>query len=185
MAVFTRNLKVDQGCDFSFTTWPWVVDNVVQDLVGATCRFIIYGPDEWPLATVTGIVPNIDGTVSVVVPKTMTASLPVDQGPLKHELFVDRAGAVASVAMTNNGTGYTAAAVTFTGAGANAAATALVADGEVVRIIVTDPGYGYTTAPAVNITGDGSSAAATASVAAQTTLLQDGAVFMNATVGSV
>ncbi len=77
------------------------------------------------------------------------------------------AGQIGFVKVTAGGSGYTHAAVGVTGTGVGATATALIADGAVIGIALTNPGAGYgapgTTAVAT-ITGDGQGAAAMASV---------------------
>jgi phage tail sheath protein FI len=74
---------------------------------------------------------------------------------------------VASIAVGDGGTGYTAATVAITGGGGEGAeATAVIADGVITGITVTKAGFGYTSAPDVAITGDGSDAAATATTGA-------------------
>ena len=72
--------------------------------------------------------------------------------------------AVASIAVTAGGSGYTSATVTISGGGGTGAtATATVAGGEVTAITVTAVGAGYTSDPTVTISGDGTGATATAS----------------------
>ena len=69
---------------------------------------------------------------------------------------VGPSGAIASVTVTNGGTGYTTNgfAVTFTGGGGTGAAgTAVVSAGAVTSVTLTSPGSGYTTAPSVTFTG--------------------------------
>jgi len=71
---------------------------------------------------------------------------------------------VVSVSMTNNGSGYTTASVTFGTPGTGATATATVTGGQVTAIAVGLNGTGFTSAPIVTITGDGTGAAAVATV---------------------
>lgn len=74
-------------------------------------------------------------------------------------------GAVTSVGLTANGTGYTGATVAITGGGGSGAtATAVLSGGKVTGITLTDNGTGYTSAPTVTITGDGTGATATAAI---------------------
>lgn len=77
---------------------------------------------------------------------------------------------LASINVTNGGTGYTSApTVGFTGGGGTgAAATAVVSDGVVVGINVTNAGSGYTSAPTVGFTGGGGSSAAATAVLGRT-----------------
>jgi hypothetical protein len=72
---------------------------------------------------------------------------------------------VYSVTVTAGGSGYTSApSVSFSGgvpAGSGATATAVVLGGQVIAVIVTDPGSGWTgTAPTVAFTGGGGTGAA-------------------------
>jgi hypothetical protein len=80
-------------------------------------------------------------------------------------------GEVTSIAVTNQGSGYTSVpTVTFTSAtGRDAAATAVRGTGatanKIIRIDITNPGTGYQVAPIINITGgSGTGALATASI---------------------
>jgi phage tail sheath protein FI len=82
-----------------------------------------------------------------------------------------REQALATIAMTDNGSGYTSApTVSFTGGGGTGAAGTAVlgtgADaGKVMSVTITNPGSGYTSAPTVGFTGGaGTGAAATATV---------------------
>jgi len=71
-------------------------------------------------------------------------------------------GAITGITITNPGSNYTAASVSFTGAGAGAAADAVVTSSNtVVAINVTNPGMDYAQ-PAVAITGGGATTDATA-----------------------
>lgn len=77
------------------------------------------------------------------------------------------AGGVTSIAVTEDGTGYTSApTVAIAGGGGNGAeAVATVLDGAVTGITVTKPGHGYTSAPTVTLSGgEGSGATATANL---------------------
>jgi hypothetical protein len=77
-------------------------------------------------------------------------------------------GRISFVRVTQGGSGYTTASVSIGGAGSGAAAEAIIHDGAIIGIALTDPGSGYgqvgTTVP-VSITGDGSGAAAIAHAA--------------------
>jgi hypothetical protein len=68
---------------------------------------------------------------------------------------------IAYVYVTNGGSGYTNATVTFLdGNGYGAAATATIVGGAITAITLTNPGTGYTYGPFVLITGDGTGATA-------------------------
>jgi predicted secreted hydrolase len=70
---------------------------------------------------------------------------------------------LSGVQVTNAGTGYTKASVTFTGNGKGATGrVTLDKTGGVGGVLVTNPGTGYTKPPKVVVTGDGTGATATA-----------------------
>jgi len=70
---------------------------------------------------------------------------------------------LSGVQVTNAGTGYTHASVTFTGDGKGASGkVTLNSKGGVGGVLVTNPGTGYTKPPKVVVTGDGTGATATA-----------------------
>jgi hypothetical protein len=67
------------------------------------------------------------------------------------------------VLVANGGSGYTDARVSFSGSGTGAAAAAVIANGQVVWLVVTNPGSGYGSIGnnvQVNISGDGAGATA-------------------------
>jgi len=87
-------------------------------------------------------------------------------GPVQSMLSLRQqalAGQIAYIAITAGGAGYTHASVTVSGDGSGATAAAVLAGGALLGVVVTAPGAGYTTA-SVAVTGDGSGAAAQASV---------------------
>ncbi|SPL65339.1 phage tail sheath subtilisin-like domain-containing protein [Ochrobactrum soli] len=73
---------------------------------------------------------------------------------------------IATISVTEGGTGYTSApTVTITGgagSGAEAVATINSTTGVVDEIVITKPGFGYTAAPTITLTGGGATEAATA-----------------------
>ena len=74
---------------------------------------------------------------------------------------------VASVTITNAGSGYTSApTVAFSApvAGTTATGTAVLDGATVASVTITDVGEGYVTAPTVTVTGGGGSAAAATAV---------------------
>lgn len=75
------------------------------------------------------------------------------------------AGYVASVTVTNGGSGYSAATIAFSGGGGSgAAASVTVSGGAVTVITMTNNGSGYTSTPTATISGDGTLATATANL---------------------
>ena len=76
-------------------------------------------------------------------------------------------GKVSSITMTNSGSGYSSATITFSappGNGITATGTAVIEAGSITSITITNPGNGYLTAPTITISGDGNSATATAAI---------------------
>ena len=70
---------------------------------------------------------------------------------------IAKAGQVSFIAVTNGGSGYTAATVTISGDGTGATAEVFVSNGEVIGIAVLTTGENYTNATA-SIVGDGAGA---------------------------
>jgi Flp pilus assembly protein TadG len=86
-------------------------------------------------------------------------------------------GGIGSVAVTNQGSGYSGTpTVAFTnGGGSGAAATPTVQGNKVKGITLTNPGSGYTSAPTITISGGGGSGAtATATVSNGVIWITDG-----------
>jgi len=82
-------------------------------------------------------------------------------------------GKVDEITMTNTGSGYTTATVTFSappGNGITATGTAVITDESITSITITNPGNGYTSPPSITITGDGNSAQAEAIIASNNRL---------------
>jgi hypothetical protein len=77
-------------------------------------------------------------------------------------------GSIASVEVTDGGTGYTTPVVTFSApdvfGGVQATGTAVVEDGEIVSITITNPGSGYVGAPTISFDSGDAEAEATLSV---------------------
>ncbi len=71
-------------------------------------------------------------------------------------------GAVDTITITDGGSGYTTAPVSFSFGGA--VATANIVGGVITSITINNGGSGYTSAPIITIGGDGINAAATATV---------------------
>jgi hypothetical protein len=95
-----------------------------------------------------------------------TAAGPTFVGFVRSGTAVGPSGMIASITVTNGGSGYTTNfPVTFTGGGGSgAAATAIVTGSAVTSVTVTSPGTGYTTPPVVNFAGGGTGAGATANL---------------------
>jgi hypothetical protein len=94
---------------------------------------------------------------------TATPTISVTSGEGAAAQAVLNATGVQYVNVSNVGSGYTSATVSFVSeVGSGAAATATVLGGQVTGIVVTSQGSGYTSAPAVVIQGDGIGATAAA-----------------------
>jgi len=169
MAFFQSNLTVDNGADVTFTTPPLVLNYIVQDLTGWTCRMSVFANtnDQAPMLALTtagsasgSVVSN--GTAGTVTGTISNASLVSTLGPLTYQLFIDNVSPLVSVAVTNPGSGYTSApTVTFSGGGGTGAVgVATVVNGLVTSVTLTDIGSGYTSVPAVGFTGGGGTLAA-------------------------
>jgi hypothetical protein len=90
------------------------------------------------------------------------------------EYQVGTTGSLASVAVTNGGSGYTSApSVAITGGGGSGAtATAAVSGGKVTAVNFANSGSGYTSSPAISFGGGGGSGAAAASAVAGSSALR-------------
>ena len=113
----------------------------------------------------------VAGLETLVVPDTADEVLVTSApGPIASILTnhqADTLGQISFIKMTSSGSGYTQAQVTIAGAGAGASAMAVVGNGQVVWIVLTNPGSGYGeigSTATVTISGDGVGAAATAYV---------------------
>jgi len=72
---------------------------------------------------------------------------------------------IENLTITNGGSGYTTATLTFIGGnGFNAAATATITSGSITAVTITNPGTGYTYPPSIQVTGDGTGAMITSTL---------------------
>jgi hypothetical protein len=97
----------------------------------------------------------------------LTASAAIQSLLTSHQ--IDTLGQITFIRVAAGGSGYTNAQIAIAGTGRGAAASAIVAAGGIVCIIVTNPGSGYGevgTNASVTITGDGTGASAVAFVGA-------------------
>lgn len=97
----------------------------------------------------TGTAANGATTLTVIAKRARATALPGRVGVLTA--FSE----VKEVTISNGGSGYTGATVSFIGGSPTVAATGTVilSGGSVSRIVITHPGYGYTSAPTVSVTG--------------------------------
>jgi hypothetical protein len=109
----------------------------------------------------------VAGLATLIVPDIADRVLITAAAPTVSSIVTshqaDTLGQITFLRVTNGGTGYTQAQVSFSGTGTGAAATAVVANGQIVWLVVTNPGSGYGTignAVQVIISGDGAGATA-------------------------
>jgi len=109
----------------------------------------------------------VAGLASLVVPDVadrvlITAAAPAVSAILtSHQ--ADTLGQITFLRVTNGGSGYTEAQVSISGSGTGAAATTVVANGQVIWLVVNNPGSGYGAIGnnvQVTISGDGAGATA-------------------------
>ena len=114
---------------------------------------------------------SVSGLSTLVLPDVsdgglvLSAESPVQSILSSHQL--DTIGQIGFIRVTAGGAGYTGAQVSIHGAGTGATASAVVNNGQVVWITVSNPGSGYGALGAsasVNVSGDGDGATATAYV---------------------
>jgi hypothetical protein len=109
----------------------------------------------------------VAGLATLVVPDVadrvlITAAAPTVSAILTNHQ-ADTLGQITFLRVTNGGSGYTQAQVSFSGSGTGAAANAVVANGQVVWLVVTNPGSGYGAignGVQATISGDGTGATA-------------------------
>jgi len=85
------------------------------------------------------------------------------------EITMEPYGKISTITISNQGSGYSTAEVTFSAPqlahGITPTATATVSGGNITAITITNPGYGYTSAPTVTISGgNGTNGAASATI---------------------
>lgn len=86
---------------------------------------------------------------------TKSVSFPTEMGTNSQY------NSLSNILITNGGTGYTEAVISFEGGeGINAKATATITDGVITDIVINNPGMNYLYPPRVIITGDGEGAEA-------------------------
>ncbi|HEY7313353.1 MAG TPA: hypothetical protein VH643_28650 [Gemmataceae bacterium] len=79
---------------------------------------------------------------------------------------------IKSITVTNPGSGYTPATVTFSGGGGSGAAgTVITSNGQVTGVVLTNYGSGYTSAPTVTFNGGSTLASGTAAINSKTGLV--------------
>lgn len=101
MAVFTQNFTVDQGADFVWSSPQYIVNGVVQDLSGSSCRMMLrVNPnDQGPTISLTNT-PSSNGSIvqngmlgTVTIDLTRVATAALTAGVLyQYDAFVDFPG---------------------------------------------------------------------------------------------
>jgi hypothetical protein len=111
----------------------------------------------------------VAGLEALVVPdvadEVLVTSAPAPIASVLTNHQADTLGQIVFIKVTAGGAGYTQAQIAIAGTGTGAAATAVVSNGSLCWIVVTNPGSGYGpvgAAVTVTITGDGSGAMAAA-----------------------
>jgi hypothetical protein len=132
----------------------------------------IVASNHWNNQPVISIQSGLVGTASTIVFPDIcdqvlitSASNPIASLLTNHQ--ADTLGQINFIRVTSGGTGYTSAEIAISGSGSGAAAEAVVDNGQLLWIIVTNSGSGYGSIGAfaeVTITGDGVGAAANAYV---------------------
>ncbi len=155
---------VDLGTD---GTLKDAVD-AIFDQVGATVVVIRVADDLDANVQLSNVIGDSAAMTGVHALRTAESEVKVSPRILIAPGFTSqRPVGVSHINVTNGGTGYTNATVSFDGGGgAGAAATATIDAGVITGITITNAGYGYTAAPNVTINGDGTLATATATTGA-------------------
>jgi Right handed beta helix region/Pectate lyase superfamily protein len=149
----------------------WGSSSVAQALWAHTDAIIVNG-NRWnnqvEFALQVGIVA---GLPALVVPDVADRALITAAAPTVSAILTshqaDTLGQITFLRVESGGGGYTEAQVSLSGTGTGAAATAVVANGQVVWLVVTNPGSGYGAIGAnvqAIISGDGAGATASAFV---------------------
>lgn len=109
MSVFTENFSLDQGADFTFTSQPYVLNGVIQNLTGAHCRTMlrVQPSDASPVVSLTdsgtangSVIPNgATGTVTLTITKVATSA--ISPGAVyQYDTFVDLPGGTSVKLLT-------------------------------------------------------------------------------------
>lgn len=114
---------------------------------------------------VSGIVLTNPGTGYTSSP-TITLSGGTGTGASAVASYVTFRTGTVSATVQSGGSNYTSANITFSGGGGDnsAAATAIISNGSIINVIMTNVGNNYTSAPTVTITGDGANACVTTQI---------------------
>ncbi len=128
--------------------------NVLISKVSSGNNFV---PGDKYSYTIAVVNTGTGGATGVTVTDTLASYLT----PLN---YTTSATSVASIAVTNGGSGYTSAPSVSFSSGA-ATATAIVSGGQVTAVLITNGGTGYGAAPTITFGGPGAGATATAQLA--------------------
>jgi len=114
---------------------------------------------------VSGIVLTNPGTGYTSSP-TITLSGGTGTGASAVASYITFRTGTVSATVQSGGSNYTSANITFSGGGGDnsAAATAIISNGSIINVIMTNVGNNYTSAPTVTITGDGANACVTTQI---------------------
>lgn len=111
---------------------------------------------------------SVSGAYTLTFPDLVdTVSISQSSAPITKMITLQgalTAGQVTFAKVTNGGSGYTSANVSFSGTGSGAAAIAYISNGSIIGIQMTSNGSGYGAGTTVTISGNGSGATATVQV---------------------
>jgi hypothetical protein len=129
---------------------------------------VIVEGNRWNLSQRFVVNPTAIGGLQTILVPDIADSLMITTAPSGVQSMVgmyqaQSAGRITFIRVTAGGAGYTTATVSITGAGTGAAASAMLSNGALIGVVVTNPGSGYGptgTQVTVTITGNGSGATA-------------------------
>lgn len=163
------NILLLQGSTFVQEVIAKDTDNTVINLSGysvaSKMKKTHTTPASGAITFSCGIYEAITGKIRLNLTASQTAAIVA--GRYVYDVEITAPGTestVYSATVTDGGSGYTTATITFSGGGASiqATGTATIASGIITGITVTSAGTGYVSDPFITITGDGAGATATA-----------------------
>ncbi len=130
---------------------------------------IIVEGNRWNLSQRFVVNPTAIGGLQTLLVPDIADSLMITTAPTGVQSMVgmyqaQSAGGITFIRVTAGGSGYTAATISVTGSGTGATATAMLSNGVLIGVVVTNPGSGYGptgTQVTITVTGNGTGATAT------------------------
>ncbi len=129
---------------------------------------IVIEGNRWNLSQRFVVNPTSIGGLQTILVPDIADSLMITTAPTGVQSMVgmyqaQSAGSITFIRVTAGGSGYTTATVSITGAGTGAAASAMLSNGALIGVVVTNPGSGYgPTGTQVTVTISGTGTGATA-----------------------